>query len=275
MANRLPDMSSLFRLPGRGGGATGGGRFAPPQMSGMIGMPFGMNQNVNQSIQAAPVPRPPVQTFFAPVRTGDEARYAEGLKDPCCICLTDLDLNDSSDRVVSLNKCSHLFHYSCAKQALENRAQCPRCMVWYHAAMGNQPHGSTMAVSYMNSYSVPGHPDARGFIVISYDLPSGVQDETHPRPGRHFSGTRRVAYLPNNPAGQEVLELLRFAFNQRLTFTVGDSVTTGAKDVVTWNGIHHKTSTGAGPFGYPDATYLDRVKDELAAYGITADNMRR
>ncbi|TKR80208.1 hypothetical protein L596_014318 [Steinernema carpocapsae] len=159
------------------------------------------------------------------------------------------------------------------QQALENRSQCPRCMVWYGAALGNQPHGSTMSVNYVGG-RVPGHNDASGFIEIHYSIPSGTQDSTHPRPGKHFHGTHRTAYLPNNRQGQEVLELLRFAFNQRLTFTVGDSVTTGAKDVVTWNGIHHKTNMGHGPFGYPDPTYLDRVKDELAAYGITVDNMR-
>uniref|UniRef100_A0A1I8A6L2 E3 ubiquitin-protein ligase n=1 Tax=Steinernema glaseri TaxID=37863 RepID=A0A1I8A6L2_9BILA len=266
MSRRLPDMSSLFNLGGMGGGAptSGGGGFGLPQMSAMLGRPL-----------ATPLPTPPVQTFFSPVRAGDAARHAEALKEPCCICLTDLDLNDLSDRIVSLNKCTHLFHYSCAKQALENRAQCPRCLVWYHAAVGNQPHGSTMTVGYIKGHRVPGHRDAEGFIVIDYSLPSGVQDETHPRPGHRFHGTHRTAYLPNNAAGQEVLELLRYAFNQRLTFTVGDSVTTGAKDVVTWNGIHHKTSTSHGPFGYPDDTYLTRVKDELAAYGITTDNMRR
>jgi len=36
-------------------------------------------------------------------------------------------------------------------------------------------------------------------------------------------------------------------------FTIGTSVTTGMKDVVVWNGIHHKTSMkgGAANYGYP------------------------
>ena len=55
------------------------------------------------------------------------------------------------------------------------------------------------------------------------------------------------------------------AFKRRLIFTVGNSVTTGHFGVV-WAGIHHKTNVngGAGGFGYPDDTYLRRVKEELA-----------
>jgi len=55
-----------------------------------------------------------------------------------------------------------------------------------------------------------------------------------------------------------------------LTFTVGRSVTTGLDNQIVWNGIHHKTSYtgGAANFGYPDPTYLKRVKEELAFKGI-------
>ena len=53
-------------------------------------------------------------------------------------------------------------------------------------------------------------------------------------------------------------------------FTIGQSVTTGEEDQVTWNGIHHKTAIrgGAAHHGFPDETYLDRVTDELQAFGI-------
>ncbi|EPB70481.1 hypothetical protein ANCCEY_10414, partial [Ancylostoma ceylanicum] len=54
---------------------------------------------------------------------------------------------------------------------------------------------------------------------------------------------------------------------------VGDSITTGARNTVVWNNIHHKTSIGGGPlkYGYPDPDYLSRVKEDLAAMGITED----
>ena len=36
-------------------------------------------------------------------------------------------------------------------------------------------------------------------------------------------------------------------------------------------GIHHKTSKGGGAYGWPDATYLSRVTEELAVVGVTSD----
>ena len=55
---------------------------------------------------------------------------------------------------------------------------------------------------------------------------------------------------------------------------MGTSVTTGATNVVVWNGIHHKTNTQGGPsfFGYPDPTYFNRVKLELADRGVILEN---
>ena len=58
------------------------------------------------------------------------------------------------------------------------------------------------------------------------------------------------------------------AFQRRLSFTVGTSLTTGATNTVVWAGIHHKTSPGGGTFGYPDATYLGRVTEEFKVRNI-------
>ena len=51
---------------------------------------------------------------------------------------------------------------------------------------------------------------------------------------------------------------------------MGRSVTTGRDNQIVWNGIHHKTNTSGGSshFGYPDDTYFDRVKLEMAAKGV-------
>lgn len=64
--------------------------------------------------------------------------------------------------------------------------------------------------------------------------------------------------------------MLKKAFERRLVFTIGTSVTTGQENCVVWNGIHHKsdTSGGASHFGFPDPTYFSRVKLELAAKGV-------
>ncbi len=109
-------------------------------------------------------------------------------------------------------------------------------------------------------------------IVISYHLPDGTSTEN----GERYSGTSRVAYLPNDKDGVEVLSLLVEAFRRKLTFAVGMSQTTGAKNTVVWQGIHHKTSPSGGTscFGYPDPSYFSRVKDELAARGLTPDQIK-
>ena len=47
----------------------------------------------------------------------------------------------------------------------------------------------------------------------------------------------------------KVLRLLKEAFDARLTFTVGRSVTSGQDNIVTWNDIHHKTNMTGGAQG--------------------------
>jgi deltex len=70
------------------------------------------------------------------------------------------------------------------------------------------------------------------------------------------------------------LGLLRVAFDRRLIFTIGRSVTTGMEDVITWNEIHHKTELGLSQYGhgYPDPDYLNNTLMELAAHGISEDD---
>ena len=107
----------------------------------------------------------------------------------------------------------------------------------------------------------------------------------------HMIGFPRIAYLPNNDAGQKILRLLKRAFDQRLVFTVGTSSTTGNAqnvalslmnpltnyflrvgmgDCVIWNDIHHKTSLRPhAAHGYPDPGYLANIEAELAQHGIT------
>ena len=61
------------------------------------------------------------------------------------------------------------------------------------------------------------------------------------------------------------------AWERRLTFTIGTSVTTGANNTIVWNEIHHKTESTSNHsgHGYPDENYLDNVLAELAAQGVT------
>lgn len=79
-----------------------------------------------------------------------------------------------------------------------------------------------------------------------------------------------MAYIPDTKEGREVLFLLQKSFRRKVSFTVGDSVTTGRRNVVVWNSIHHKTNTHGGTmtYGYPDPTYFNRVKLEMADKGV-------
>lgn len=54
--------------------------------------------------------------------------------------------------------------------------------------------------------------------------------------------------MPNNKEGSQILKLLYKAFENGLTFTIGNSRTTGADDVITWNDIHHKTAISGDQF---------------------------
>ena len=72
-----------------------------------------------------------------------------------------------------------------------------------------------------------------------------IQDE-HPNPGVPFKGATSTGYLPNNNEGRQVRDLLKRAFDARLIFTVGRSVTSGQDNVVVLNGIPLKTET-TGP----------------------------
>ena len=82
----------------------------------------------------------------------------------------------------------------------------------------------------------------------------------HPNPGQPYHGTHRTAYLPNNAEGQKVLRLLRKAWDARVIFTVGTSVTTGMPDSAIWNGIHHKTSIHGGSTQCALSLYLSCSK---------------
>ncbi|ETE73785.1 E3 ubiquitin-protein ligase DTX3L [Ophiophagus hannah] len=189
-------------------------------------------------------------------------KASEVQQEECCpICL-----NKIYQKKV-LPKCKHAFCEACIGTAMNYKPVCPVCNVVYGNIKGNQPPGK-MDV-FRSRSSLPGH-QYYGTITINYHIFDGIQTERHPHPGKPFYGTSRTAYLPDNKEGREILKLLQQAFQQDLVFTVGQSRTTGANDVVTWNDIHHKTSTHGGEknFGYPDPNYLKRVREELKAKGI-------
>ncbi|XP_003963238.3 probable E3 ubiquitin-protein ligase DTX3 [Takifugu rubripes] len=192
-----------------------------------------------------------------------ENRQRQSAED-CAICL---------DRIQGKKtlKCSHSFCSECLESSFKRKPACPVCNTFYGTHTGNQPEG-TMTVT-RSQQRLPGY-ERCGSIVIHYIFPAGIQGSEHPNPGVRYSGTSRIAFLPACEEGEKVLKLLKKAFDRKLIFTVGRSVTTGLNNVITWNDIHHKTRMDGGPqsFGYPDPQYLSRVQEELRLKGVTEEN---
>lgn len=163
--------------------------------------------------------------------------------------------------VEDLNNCQ-VDHHQCS---------CPNCQNWVKT--GNMPTDGQMMWTQRAEMILPGYKNScGGTIVIKYVFNNGVQDDSHPHPGKPFyaKGFPRHSFLPDNDKGQRVLRMMITAFQRRLTFTIGRSITRGEEDCVVWNGIEHKTvghDNGSG-HGYPDPEYLDRVIRELEQYGI-------
>ena len=61
------------------------------------------------------------------------------------------------------------------------------------------------------------------------------------------------SYIPR------ALHGLYLAWEQRLLFTVGTSMTTGQPNCVTWNDIHLKTHRSGPNHSYPDPNFLTNL----------------
>ncbi|NXP30898.1 DTX3L ligase, partial [Leiothrix lutea] len=190
-----------------------------------------------------------------------QAKTEENEEDECPIC------RDRIKNKETLEKCKHAFCKTCIDRAMTYKQACPVCNTVCGVLIGNQPEG-TMSTKTIR-LSLPGYPKC-DTIQIDYNMKGGIQTSSHPNPGQYYGPAHRIAYLPDNEEGREILQLLRKAFDQKLIFTVGQSRTTGQQSVITWNDIHHKTALKGGPtrFGYPDPFYLQRVRSELKAKGI-------
>ena len=99
----------------------------------------------------------------------------------------------------------------------------------------NQPSGGRMIIETWPC-KLPGYEyENYGTIEITYQFPSGKQNEEHPNPGQHYHGTNRIAYIPDSTEGRKVVQLL---------FKVDR---TNCGDGLVWNGIDHKTNIEGGP----------------------------
>ncbi|KAF0036316.1 hypothetical protein F2P81_011628 [Scophthalmus maximus] len=197
--------------------------------------------------------------------TPDHYNKSDALRksaEDCAICLDKVQ----EERTL---KCRHSFCSQCIDSVFRVRPACPICNTYHGVYTGTQPPG-TMTVT-RSWQRLPGYEHC-GCIVIQYSFPAGTQGPEHPNPGVRYSSTSRTAYLPACEEGEKVARLLRKAFDRRLVFTIGQSVTTGHNNVVTWNDIHHKTNMGGGPQcnadRFTDLLHRQNTTAELASSGV-------
>lgn len=196
--------------------------------------------------------------------------------------------------------CKHSFHLDCVKHMILNQPsdtyfECPVCKAIQGVKIGNQPESGEMKIT-KEVFNLPGYTKSwtlkkedtnvqkyttkfesgKGTMVVEYKFTNGTQTSNHPSPGDPYYAHMfpRKAYFPATPEGIKIVGMLRVAFDRRLVFTVGRSATTGRENVITWNGIHHKTKIADSAYGYPDPNYLQRVGDELKALGITPSDLQ-
>lgn len=131
--------------------------------------------------------------------------------------------------------------------------------------IGTMPSG-TMRIDEFPELSCSGH--SPGIFSIKYNFAEDVQKPYHKKPGVPYVETYCEAFLPNSPAGKQLLERLILAFSYGLTFTVGTSTSASKRNVIKWSTIPHKTSLSPGQYGYPDHSYFDAANAELDALGV-------
>ena len=191
----------------------------------------------------------------------------------CPICQENLQ----SLHISSLRICGHYFHRTCletmvSKQAHPGHLVCPLCFTLHGIRTGDMPMNSEMLWWKEPGIDLPGNSGLGSFIIM-YHVQDGIQGKGHPHPHKPFRalGFPRYAFLPGSNEGEKVIKLLSLAFQRRLTFSVGQSLSKGPDvgDCVIWGGIHHKTSIEPGNIhGYPDPGYLERVTSELNNLGV-------
>ena len=185
----------------------------------------------------------------------------------CSICICPLV---SADRdIVKLPNCNDEFHEACIKSALKHSVKCPNCKApATEKLQGSSPAGM-MTILSSPSVDVSGFAGA-GSISITYAMKGGTQRAFHQNPGVRYSGTTRVAYLPNNAHGRALLTRLKYAFQHGVMFTIGTSLTTHQPNMIVWAGIHVKTSAhgGSQAHGSPDPNYFQNANGELDGLGV-------
>lgn len=166
---------------------------------------------------------------------------------------------------------THMFHLSCIREWIKEKPVCPLCRKDLIILKGYQPwpQGTSMAVT-TSTHALPGH-DSVGSISIQFHIPSAPQDLRSPLPGTILPDFKLETWLPDNSEGRHVLDLLKLAWNRRLLFRIGMDYQKKMMNRIVLNGIELKTQRTGGALGngYPDASYMSRLKMDLQKMGIS------
>jgi len=192
-------------------------------------------------------------------------------EEQCVICLEQMKHGERIARF-KIDICNHTFHRGCIESALLRMPKCPICRTYIKEPQGCSPSGTLTTTVVESACSSFEHESTRSF-VLTYSMQAGIQKCYHPNPGVRYTGTVRVAYIPDILDGRKLLQRLRYAFERGLLFLIGTSGTTGRQNVITWSSVHQKTSRfgGAMNHGFPDSGYFINCNEELDALGVPTD----
>lgn len=179
----------------------------------------------------------------------------------CIICQENND-----DKSVVLNVCGHCFHKSCIEDWFNSKGQfkkCPSCRKAITKEIGFQPeHPDSYMRCERYSQCLPGHPEV-GRLILTCCVPSGIQNATHPHPGRIYSGIRKKFLFPDNEEGRKLIELLRVAWEQKLLFRIEVTSKPNQNDHLVVNGFYLKTE-----WPEPDTSFVGILRMNLDDVGL-------
>ncbi|KAJ8376958.1 hypothetical protein SKAU_G00075380 [Synaphobranchus kaupii] len=186
-----------------------------------------------------------------------EARATVAKVKTCLLCMKPLK---EKQRLI----CTHAFCAACLKGSVARLGlQCPVCLKAL-IVVGDQPEGE-MTVKHLKDCF------GKDCVSIIYNIPSGIQTEAHPNPGKPFTGIQTEAWLPAEQYDSfsmtykvdlKVLKLLQTAFEQKLVFTV--AATDGAADRVVFTDIPHARNL----YECSESGFVEKVTAALRFKGI-------
>ncbi|KAF9910477.1 putative E3 ubiquitin-protein ligase dtx2 [Lobosporangium transversale] len=210
----------------------------------------------------------------------------------CPICQEALELPDPNssslpttaahEKVVKLKGCRHCFHEECIKQWFQSKdaqLKCPMCNTLCTTeakagvtknALGGRPQKLGPSPDAVMGYSF----DVRLCCYFIYIIiPSHeIEDPEYPnrsaRPRTTIHTDIRYAIVPFSARLGPLLMIRLIAlFYYGHLFRVGRSITRNVDNVVTWNGIHLRTSL-TGQYGFPAPNFERNCWQEINQKGI-------